>query len=485
MSAVLPEYWAGQLGPAVPAFATLPTEGALHDLRGIETVGAALSTPLMPWQRFVARVATEHHPERPAEFRYKTVVLTVPRQSGKTTLTRCKLVHRGLVHPGRRSFYTAQTGKDARERWRDMVEAVQASPLRSRITVRRGAGDSSLMLPNGASIRPFAPTAESLHGYTPHDVDIDEAFAFDDAEGQDLMGAIIPAQSTLPDRQLWIVSTAGTAESAFLRRWVEQGRAATADPDSSVAYFEWSMPEGLDPADPVSWLWHPAVGHTITPQTILDAAATMSAGEYMRAYGNRWTTTRDVIFDDELLDALSLGEQTPPRPGELAIAYEAAVDRSVGTVWACWTDPATGMPALRTIARNPGVEWMPQTVLALRDQLRPHTIGADDAGATRAVTEGIRRLDEWVELTTLTPRDVTLAWDDMRDRIRAGGLSIADSTGWREACANAVQRPLGQGWTVDRMKSRGQVADLIAAMVALRLHEHRAADAGAPLVEFA
>src|SRR5690606_5672588 len=117
MTAVLPDYWTELLGAAMPAYATAPTDGAMHDLRGIETVSAALSTPLMPWQRFVARVSTERHPDRPAEFRYKTVVLTVPRQSGKTTLTRCKLVHRGLVNPGRRSFYTAQTGKDARERW--------------------------------------------------------------------------------------------------------------------------------------------------------------------------------------------------------------------------------------------------------------------------------------------------------------------------------------------------------------------------------
>lgn len=480
----LPAEWLEQLGDAVPAFATSPRDGR-HDLRGIETIAAAIGTPLMPWQRLVARVASERHPERPAEYRYKTIVLTVPRQSGKTTLMRCVLMHRALVKGQRRSFYTAQTGKDARERWRDLVDAVQASPLRSKITVRRGAGDSSLSLPNGSSIRPFAPTAESLHGYTPHDVFIDEAFAFDDAEGADLMGAIIPAQSTLADRQLWIVSTAGTAESAFLRRWVDQGRMNVDDPDSTVAFFEWSMPEGLDPNDPDSWLWHPAVGQTISPQTVLDASSTMSVGEYMRAYGNRWTTTRDVIFDDELLDELSRNEQSPPPPGELAIAYEAAIDRSIGTVWGCWTDPATGLPALRTIARHPGVDWMPQTIIALRDQLRPHTIGADDAGATRAVTENIRRIDEWAELTTLASRDATLAWDDMRDRIRSGALNVADSAGWREACGNAVQRPLGQGWTVDRMKSRGQVADLIAAMVALRLHEHRDASAGAPIVAFA
>lgn len=481
----LPTEWLERLGPAVPTYATPPRDDAPHALHAIETVAAAIGTPLMPWQRLVARVASERNPDAPSQYRYRTVVLTVPRQSGKTTLMRCVLMHRALVQAGRRSFYTAQTGKDARERWRDLVDAVQASPLRSKITVRKGAGDSQLILPNASSIRPFAPTAESLHGYTPHDVFIDEAFAFDDAEGQALMGAIGPAQITLPDRQLWIVSTAGSAESAFLRRWVENGREAVDDPTTSVAFFEWSMPENVDPYDAQSWAWHPALGHTITEDDLRELAGKHSLGDWLRYYGNRWTAARDVIFDDDMLEAIAAGEQTPPPSGQLTLAYEAAVDRSIGTVWACWTDPVTGQPALRTVARHPGVEWMPATILQLRDELRPQAIAADDAGVTRAVTEAIRREDEWIELTTLAPRDAALAWDTLRDRIRAGTISVADSPGWREACANAVQRTLGQGWAVDRMKSRGQVADLIAAMVALRVHEQHQQTAVAPLVEFA
>lgn len=479
------EPWPVELGAAQPTYATRPSPGARHDLEAIRVVARALGTPLMPWQQAVARVATERHPERPEQYRYRTVVLTVPRQAGKTTLMRTVLTQRALARAGRRSFYTAQTGKDARERWKDLVQAISTSPLRSHVTVRRGAGDSGLTFPNGSSIRPFAPTAESLHGYTPHDVFCDEIFAHTEDEGEALIGAIGPAQVTLPDRQLWLVSTAGSAESTFLRRWVERGREAIDDPDTSIAYFEWSGPEDVDPYEPANWQWHPAIGHTITDEDLAELATKHTLGEWLRAYFNRWTVAHDTLFDQAQLEALGREQHPPLEAGEISIAYEAAIDRSVGTIWAAWIDPRTERPAARMLQRQPGIEWMPASVLALAEQLQPRAIGADDSGTVRTVTEQLRRADPTLELTTLGARDFATAWEGMRARIRAASIAVELTPGFREACDNAVQRTMGQGWALDRMRSRGQIADLIAPTIALRLLETAEPAAPAPNVAFA
>jgi hypothetical protein len=82
-----------------------------------------------------------------------------------------------------------------------------------------------LEFPNGSVLQVFAPTADSLHGYTPATVALDEAFAHDEKLGDELMGAIEPAQQTLPHRQLWVVSTRGDVDSVFLDGWLEKGRA--------------------------------------------------------------------------------------------------------------------------------------------------------------------------------------------------------------------------------------------------------------------
>ena len=71
----------------------------------------AIGRPLMPWQQEVADTALEVGDN--GLFAYKLVIVTVPRQSGKTTLDGAVLEHRALTVPRARCWFTMQTGKDA------------------------------------------------------------------------------------------------------------------------------------------------------------------------------------------------------------------------------------------------------------------------------------------------------------------------------------------------------------------------------------
>lgn len=486
--------WAA-LGEAVPAYSTMPTPGAAHDLDVTRVVAHALSRPHMPWQDWATRIATERRLDDPDQYRYKMVIVTVPRQSGKTTLMGNKNTTRCLMQPKRRVFYTAQTGKDATARWKDLAEAIISSPtMGSKVVLRKAIGSQSLTFPNGSYIQPFAPTPKSLHGYTPHDVDVDELFAFDDAQGTDLMGAIGPAQVTLKDRQLWFVSTAGTADSTFLRKWVEDGRQATSDPSSGIAYLEWSQPEGLDPDNPDHWGFHPAVGHTITIDTLkeLHAQFASAPGEWRRAFMNLWTASSETIIDMALIKT-RLTAQEPPATSPVTIGYEVAMDRSRSAIYAAWMgvdDDGNAVPCVRPVKVGAGVDWVAGEVQRIRDELRPRAIGADDGGTTRSVTDKLRpapgELPEW--LTILGPRDLATGWDQLKAHIRNGNIthndSEADRAGWLEAWEVVTERTMGQGYAPDRMKSRGPIPELVAATVALRLLEHGGQSLPAPMLRF-
>ena len=125
--------------------------------RAIELIAEALGTRLLPWQRYTAEVATELNSD--GSYHYPVVVVTVPRQSGKTTLLRAVGSHRGMASPGCGVFYTAQTGKDARERWQDLVQAVSDSPLAELITVRSAAGSERVVWPNASTFRSIVRSA--------------------------------------------------------------------------------------------------------------------------------------------------------------------------------------------------------------------------------------------------------------------------------------------------------------------------------------
>jgi len=477
------------LRDSTATYATAPTPGAPHELGQILGTAKLLGRQLMPWQVQVARVASEKRADDSRRYRYPIVVLTVPRQSGKTTLMRTVLAQRALRSRNRIAFYTAQTGKDATARWLDLVKDIENGPLAQFVTKRIAAGSQALTFPTGSTISPFAPTAKSLHGYTPHDVMLDEIFAHDEAAGNDLMGAIRPAQLTLPDKQLWLVSTAGTADSVFMKSWVDQGRLAVGDSGAGIAYFEWSLADGLDPYTPDNWLFHPAVGHTITLQDLADDADSQSQGEWLRAYMNRWTSTSEAVIDLAKWDALKFDDTMAGAPwSRVTIAYEVAHDRSCAAIYACWHDELTGKPALKLVQQGAGAEWLAPAVAKLYVERRPKAIGADDGGPTKAVTDQLRRLpnarsgSNGVEVQTLTARDFATACVAYMGHIEDGSVLHDGDPGHRAAVEAAATRPMGDSKVFSRRHSRGPIPELVAATVALRLHEQAPAVMPAPAI---
>lgn len=455
-----------------PRYATrrnpaLPTAG-----RAIALTAAALGKPLMPWQRLVVDVAGERQGDR---WRYPVVIVTVPRQAGKTTLVGAVQVHRGITRPGSRIFTTAQKGKDARARWRDLRDHVKASPLAPHVSTMNGAGTESLRFPNFSEVRPFAPTRDALHGETPPLVVIDEAWAFDLARGEDLMQAIRPAQITIRDRQLWIISTAGTAESAFLKQWVDTGRLAVDDPDAGVCYFEWSADEGADPYAPETWEFHPALGHTIELADLAAEAdpAANTRANFERAFLNRWTTTRECIVDLSVWDK-RYADQRPPAAGvDVHYGYAVARDRSRASIVAAWV--ADGTVHVRPYMVAEGTDWLASELERLRQRRAP--LAVDDGGPARQATDALARLagDGAEGLPVpLGMRTFATAVGVFLDGIRDGTLTLGrvpdaydDSDPLRDDVESAALRDLGDGQRVlDRRRSTGPVDTLEAAIVA-------------------
>jgi hypothetical protein len=439
-------------------------------------VAAALGTPFMPWQSLVADVAGERTPT--GAYAYPVVVVTVPRQSGKTTLMRARLVTRCLAQRGAQTFYTAQTGKDARERWEDLVKQVLRSPLRSRVHVRRSIGSSRLEFWNDSQLRVFSPVEAAMHGSTPHEVHLDEAWSFDRIRGNALLGAITPAQITVPDRQLWIVSTAGTVESEFLRGWVDAGRAAA----PGVALFEWSCPDGLDPYDAdVIAGYHPAVGYTQTAEDILASASNLSRAEYERAYANRWTGTVDAIITADDWAALA-GDQTPPGAG-LVLGYDVAHDRTSADIVAGWDD-GDGRLQVRVVRTDDGADWLAPAVLELADQLPGATFVADGAGPVRSVTDALAGRPQLAggRLRVLTTAEYASACGELLADVRTGHLGHDGGDRLARAVAAVVTRPLGDLWVWSRTRSKAAVSALTAATVAAYVARHPADPEPAPFI---
>lgn len=426
----------------------------------------ALGEPLMPWQREVAMVSHELDPFQPYAWRYPVVIVTVPRQSGKTTLMRAVRVARAIMREHQVILMTAQTGKDARKQWTKMVERAQrrTSPLAPFAHVRQSQGSEALTFPNGSGISPFAPTPKSVHGDTTHLWDVDEAWAFSAEDGNALTDALDPTQITVIDGQAWIFSTMGTVLSDWWNEYVDRGRAAVGDPTARVAYFEWSLPEGADEMAPASVAsFHPAVGHTQPLETLMEESKKPLA-LWRRAYLNLRPEagTASTVVDLEEWKALA-ADVARPAGQEMTIGYAVADDRSGASIYAAWPTGSESVH-MQLVASNPGASWLPPALKALQDTLAPRGFVADDYGHTRNATAEAKRLG--VRVNVAAGRDYSSACNALLGRVADQRVTHDGSTELQDALTVATLAPMAGGRGFDARKSAGPIDALQGATLA-------------------
>ena len=465
------DWW--DLPGAPPLYATRRDPAYWTEGGRVALVSRALGAPFIPWQGYVADVAGELNAD--ASYHYGVVVLTVPRQSGKTTELRAVGTDRCISRDNCGVFYTAQTGQDARARWTDLVKAITAptSPLAGLAVVRKSAGREAVEFANGSAFQVFAPYGKRLHGYTPPLVMLDEAFAHDQATGDDLMGAIGPAQATIRHRQLWIVSTAGTAASVFLRRWVDRGRAAGA----GIAHFEWACPDDVDVYDSTRWPdWHPAIQTPaqpwglVTPETLAQEAERQTAADFRRMYGNQWTRTASHLIAADQWDRLAAddGRQVLPDTGRLAFAFDVMHDRSASALVATWHDLADNLQA-KVVRTGQGMGWLADAVRDLHRQ-GWRTFACADNGPAREVADDLARSHVAVE--RLGERAYADAWGFLMQHITHATLTHDGTDALAVAAANVATRPRQDGAAPSRRHSAGDVSPLVALMLAAWWLDH-------------
>lgn len=465
--------WGLPAGEALPRFATRPTPGAVHDAPAAARLASVMGRPLMPWQYLAIRLGSERRADDPRRFRRRLMLVSVPRQGGKTTLLAVKNSHRTIVTRRRGSFYTAQTGKDARARWMDLRTVIEDSPLDRFVragnvfggSVKLGAGDTAITWPNGSSIRPFAPTAASLHGYTPDWVDEDEVWDYDQLTGEALDGAIGPAQITLAHAQRWMLSTMGDADSIYWHGLVDDARAAVDDPDSPVGYVEYSADPDSDLYDPANWAtFYPSLGHTVSLEDLTAAAAREPAGVWQRAYCNLRTTSREAMVDMAAFERLADASLRIQAAGA-ALAYDVANDLTQATI-ALARPAGEDSVTVRIVKSAGGQAWLADAVCELADRWKLKTLHANDDGPVREVTDELRRRGR--DVKAVGGKDYATACGAWIRRTRDGRLAWDASPVLRDAMTAAVPRPMGDAIGFSARHSAGPIDALIAGAVAVR-----------------
>lgn len=482
--------WAG-FTYATPRNLERPTRGG-----NVAAIARALGWEPMPWQQQVWDVALEV--DEHGRYVYEKVFITVPRQSGKTTLFGPVEIHRAIELPGARVYFTAQTGDDARTLMKVLIGRAEASPMLSpHVDGKRSAAQTGMVFPNKSEVWAFPPLAAKIHGKTPNLVGVDEIWTLSALEGKELVAdGIEPAQRTLRGRrQIWFLSTAGTAESTYMKQLVEIGRKSVTEPGSRprFAYFEASLPDDADPYDPAAIeAFHPAVGYTQDVDDLMSLVDGRAAEDervdhatWIRAYCNRWTEAKDPLIPDwaDLADPTIRASW-----GDVAITWDAAHDNAMGAIIGTWRDDA-GRACTRVIHAAPGTQWMVDLLVELYDR-GPAAFGADNGGPTRRITDEVKR--RLLELhgtedavTVLNGIEFGIASDAWITAARDEKTLVHDGSKTLQlGVDHVVLKRTGDTTRMSRADSTGPVAGPIASAVGLYLIDHRTAPERTPVTRF-
>lgn len=223
-----------------------------------------------PWQIEFLHRALEITAD--GKFRYRTILLLVSRQNGKSAV--CRMLTAWMIATGRAetAVSTAQDLGIARDLWKEVAEKAFENNDRLRQMVgaiRRANGQEALELSNGSRYLVKATTTDAARGLS---VDL---LLLDELRTHRSYGAYAALANTTiarPNPLTIGLSNAGDDTSVVLNELREQA-IAQVDAGTSLGIFEWSAPDGcaLDDLDAIRQA-NPSLGNGRLSMPAIEAA---------------------------------------------------------------------------------------------------------------------------------------------------------------------------------------------------------------------
>jgi hypothetical protein len=276
---------------------------------------------------------------------------------------------------------------------------------------------------------------------------------------------------TRRDAQLFVVSTAGDAQSVLLNKKIADNRerlAAEPDAPSRIAYLEWSAPPEADPAEESVW-WDcmPALGRTIHPDDIRAELESMDDRDFRRAYYNQ-TDLGEVEGSALPLEAWADAATANSRAtSTVSFALDVAPDRSWSSVGIAGANPWGGRH-VGLIRHERGTHWPVEYIARKADELDVTQVAV--AAGTQAALMATALEQAGLTVIVHSRADVAAACAGFYDDLVNGDLTYTPGqTDLDSAVAGAVWTG-GDSRVFNRNASRTVISPLYTIVLARHSH---------------
>jgi hypothetical protein len=419
-----------------------------------------LAPKLNPWQRWFLIHALELNPD--GSYRFKTVLLWVARQNGKTFIAALLILFRMFVDGDAQIIGVAQKLATAKKTWEHAQNIIDAIPdlKQERGEFSNTNGELWFELTGGQ--RYWVDSADNGgRGLTFDLVFVDEILKHKTFKAWSALSKTTAARRR---SQLIAASNAGDMEAIVQRFLHKQAMDAieAGDTDTTIGLFWWSPPPGMPLDSPEAWAYsNPSLNYNL-PQ------------ENLYAY---WISDPAPVFASEVGNVFvdsSVGG--PFQPGKWAdgfdrlskraddadvyICIEVSQNRQLAHI-AFASKRADGLVHVGIMASQPGTDWIVPWLTSPERTFTPAGITFQVRGAP--VSSMLTEFEE-AELTVTEwgGPDLGRAAGLLLDGVNLGKIKHRNQPLLDIAANTAVMKNLGGAYVVDAKASPGDASPIWA-----------------------
>lgn len=430
-----------------------------------------LGIELLPWQEWLFVHGLELKPD--GTYRFRTVLVLVARQNGKTTALMALALWRLVMDAARMILGTSTNLDYARESWEKAVELAWGPPgsksfagvpeLEGEFRLPRYAnGEQTLSTVDGARYKIGTATRRGGRSLSVDLLILDE---LREHRTWDAWSASSKTTNARPRGQRWALSNMGDDGSVVLNHLQSQAltRLETCVGDDALALFEWSAPAGCDPADRSVWpMANPALGYTITEDTLAsDLSTDVESVFRTEVLCQRVPTLEPPPIDLGLWASRAVRRNGPP-PGRPVFCIAASPRL---TSWAIGAAVYDGAKTFLSLA-DYGADL--DALVARAANLKAHHSGAKFyILATGQASSLVKRLEavgvRFAKGQALSTTDYGKACGNLLAGVTDGAIEHSGDDLFAIALQGAVARDIGEGlWAFGWRKSTADLTPIEA-----------------------
>lgn len=422
-----------------------------------------IGMPLMPWQKWVLDDICKVN--KKDEWERRTAVLLVARQNGKTHLARMLILTHLFIWNSKSVIGISSNRNMALQTFRDVAYIIEDHPFLKEQTrsIRYANGQESITTKNGNRYEILAATRDGTRGKTAQFLFVDELREISEEAWQ----AAVPV-TRATSGQIFACSNAGDYFSTVLNTMREN---SLSYPTKSLGWYEYSAPQHCDIRDEKAWaMANPAVGHTITKETLSEAVATNSIESTRTEMLCQWIDSLQSPWVYGSIEATSQSDLLLPVGTQTVLAFDVAPTKRSGALVAAQVLPdgkiGAGLMQLWTSEIAIDEIRMASDINEWAMKYRPMKI-LYDKYATASIAQRLEQSGHKVE--DCSGQAFYQACSDLGDAL--ANLRLVHS-GQEELVAhlnNCAAKTNDAGWRIIRRKSAGDVTAAIS--LAMVVHE--------------